>query len=72
MPERHDHGKNLIQIVRIELFAKSFILWMYDVLARHRPTERRSDGLGQLGKWERKIEASSGHQETKTYVGGFS
>jgi hypothetical protein len=35
MPERHHHGKNLIQIVRIELFAKSFILWMYDVLARH-------------------------------------
>ena len=36
MPEQHDHGKNFIGIVRIELFAKSFILWMYDVLARHR------------------------------------
>jgi hypothetical protein len=31
MPERHDHGKNLIRIVRIERFAKSFILWVYDV-----------------------------------------
>jgi hypothetical protein len=36
MPEQHDHGKNFIGIVRIELFAKSFILWVYDVLARHR------------------------------------
>ena len=42
MPERHDHGKNLIGIVRIELFAKSFILWMYDVLARHRTFENLS------------------------------
>ena len=36
MPERHDHGKNLIGTVRIELFAKSFTLRVYDVLARHR------------------------------------
>jgi hypothetical protein len=35
MPERHDHGKNFIGIVRIELFAKSFILRVYNVLARH-------------------------------------
>ena len=35
MPERHDHGENLIGTVRIELFAKSFILRAYDVLARH-------------------------------------
>jgi hypothetical protein len=35
MPERHDHGKNFIGIVQIELFAKSFILRLYDVLARH-------------------------------------
>ena len=36
MPERQDHGKKFIGIVRIELFAKSFILRVYDVLARHR------------------------------------
>ena len=35
MPERHDHDKNLIGTVRIELFAKSFTLLVYDVLARH-------------------------------------
>ena len=33
MPERRDHGKNLIETSRIELFAKSFILRVYDVLA---------------------------------------
>ena len=36
MPERHDHGKNLTGPVRIELFAKSYILRVYDVLARYR------------------------------------
>src|SRR6266550_5732213 len=35
MPERHDHGKNLIGRVRIQLLAKSLILQVYDVLARH-------------------------------------
>jgi len=35
MPEPHDHGKNLIGTVRIELFAKSFTLRVYAVLARH-------------------------------------
>jgi protoheme IX farnesyltransferase len=30
------HGKNLIGTVRSELFAKSFILWVCDVLARDR------------------------------------
>jgi hypothetical protein len=34
MPDRHEHGKNLIGTVRSELFAKSFILWVCDVLAR--------------------------------------
>jgi len=34
MPERHDHSKNLIGTIRIQLFAKSFILQVYDVLAR--------------------------------------
>ena len=28
--------------------------------------------LGQPGKWERKVEASSGRQRTKAYVGGCS
>ena len=35
MSERRDHGKNLIGKVRIELCAKSFILQVHDVLARH-------------------------------------
>ena len=35
MSERHDHSKNLIGTIRIQLFAKSFILQVYDVLARH-------------------------------------
>jgi hypothetical protein len=35
MPERRDHGQNLTGKVRIQLFAKSFILQVYDVLARH-------------------------------------
>ena len=35
IPE-HDHGKNLIGTVGIETFAKSLILRVYDVLARHR------------------------------------
>src|SRR5437660_1501307 len=34
MPERHDHSKNLIGTIRIQLFANSFILQVYDVLAR--------------------------------------
>jgi hypothetical protein len=36
MSERRDHSKNPIGKVRIELFAKSFILQVYDVLARYR------------------------------------
>jgi hypothetical protein len=35
MPERHNDGKNIIGTIRIQLCAKSFILQMYDVLARH-------------------------------------
>ena len=31
MPERHNHGKNIIGTFRIQLCAKSFILYMYDV-----------------------------------------
>jgi hypothetical protein len=50
MSERHDHSRNYIGKVRIELCAKSFILRVYDVLARHRsiladvpgPHERQS------------------------------
>ena len=40
MPERHNHGKNNIGTIRIQLCAKSFILQVYDLLARH---NRRSD-----------------------------
>ena len=36
MPERQDHGKNIIGKARINPCAKSFILCMYDVLARYR------------------------------------
>ena len=36
MPERQDHSKNIIGKVRINHGAKSFILWVYDVLARYR------------------------------------
>ena len=49
MPERQEHGKNLIGTVRIELFAKSYILRAYDVLARHRV--KGLVLLGALG-WE--------------------
>jgi hypothetical protein len=35
MSERRDHSKNLTGIVGIQLFAKSFILQVYDVLATH-------------------------------------
>ena len=31
IPERHNHGKNIIGTIRIQLWAKSFILYMYDV-----------------------------------------
>jgi hypothetical protein len=37
MSERRDHSRNHIGKVRIELCAKSFILQVYDVLARHNP-----------------------------------
>jgi hypothetical protein len=36
MSERHDHSRNHIGKVRIELCPKSFILQVYDVFARHR------------------------------------
>jgi MFS transporter, ACS family, tartrate transporter len=36
MSERNDHSRNYIGKVRIELCAKSFILQVYDVLAKHR------------------------------------
>ena len=35
MSERHDHGKNFSGNDRIQLFAKSFISLVYDLLARH-------------------------------------
>src|SRR5215469_8056095 len=45
MPERHNHGKNIIGTIRIQFCAKSFILRMYDVLARHNITWSRRCGL---------------------------
>src|SRR6476620_9016247 len=35
MSERHDHSRHYLGKVRIELCAKSVILQVYDVLARH-------------------------------------
>jgi hypothetical protein len=40
MSKRQDHGKNRSGKVRIELCAKSFILQVYDVLAKHNPLRR--------------------------------
>jgi hypothetical protein len=40
MSERHDHGMNLIGKVRLELCPKSFIVLMYEVLARHTRYQR--------------------------------
>jgi hypothetical protein len=40
MSERHDHGKNSSGKIRIQPSAKSFILQVYDVLARHNPIFR--------------------------------
>ena len=38
MSKRQDHSRNYIGKVRIEFCAKSFILQVYDVLARHVPS----------------------------------
>ena len=46
MPERHDHGKNLIGTIRIQLFAKSFILQVYDVAAGLQRGPTRTYGPG--------------------------
>jgi hypothetical protein len=46
MSERYDHGKNFSGKVRIELCAKSFILQVYDVLARH------NSSRVQTGIWQ--------------------
>jgi hypothetical protein len=35
MSERYDHGKNFSGKIRIQLFTKSFIQQVYDVLERH-------------------------------------
>jgi hypothetical protein len=40
MPERQGHDRNIIGKVRINPCAKSFILWMYDVLARYTPDQK--------------------------------
>ena len=44
MPKRNHHGKNIIGTIRIQLCAKSFILQVYDVLARHSPQVVTSNG----------------------------
>ncbi len=47
MSERRDDSRNHIGKVRIELCAKSFILQVYDVLARHRFKACVKIGLGE-------------------------
>ena len=47
MSERYNHSRNYIGKVRIELCAKSFILQVYDVLARHRFKACVKIGLGE-------------------------
>ena len=42
MSERHDHVKDVTETSRIQLCAKSFILQVYDVLARHSSRYRAS------------------------------
>ena len=49
MSKRHDHSRNYIGKVRIELCAKSFILQVYDVLAR------------QVRKYVREQESADGN-----------
>jgi hypothetical protein len=52
---RHNHGKNIIGTIRIQLCAKSFILQMYDVLARHKGI---ADGKKIDGRQLRRIRDS--------------
>ena len=40
MSERHDHVMNLTETSGIQLCAKSFILQVYDVLARHKSADQ--------------------------------
>src|SRR5215469_3509843 len=50
MPERHSLGKNIIGTIRIQFCAKSFILRMYDVLARHNVKKSPRIWAGALSK----------------------
>ena len=60
MSERHGHVKNLTETSRIQLCAKSFILQMYDVLARHRAIQPPWTGpivaIPQVGGLHRRYE----------------
>ena len=51
MSERRDHTKYLIETIRIQLCAKSFILQMYDVLARNRCYLLLRTHLDQIEKY---------------------
>lgn len=55
MSERHDHGKNFTGKIRIQLFAKSFILQVYDVLARHKSANQTKPGLQNIAGIERHV-----------------
>ena len=56
MSERYDHGKNFSGKIRIQLCAKSFILQVYDVLARHsHELPNEEDLLNRSYYWIRRI-----------------
>lgn len=76
MSERHDHGKNFTGRIRIQLFAKSLILQVHDVLARHTclPIQTHNVAIGfprsklpsvhnllPLGKQKLRRELAPGH-----------
>lgn len=51
---RHsDHSESVSGKVRIELFAKSFILLVYEVLARHNPYSSRKATIGSTAEARR-------------------
>src|SRR5215472_532724 len=73
MSERHNHGKNIIRTIQIQLCAKSFILRMYDVLARHNLSDFPTlPGVAAISPTDcfrvARLVASSGAKKTKQDV----
>jgi hypothetical protein len=61
MSKRGDHGKNLIGTVRIQNCAKSFILQVYDVLARQRVRWRCLQTALDVGVLSASFSVTSSH-----------